>query len=71
VDAEIALEHKKLVAERCLATEAQLKALTLEEEKLLFEQLQLVLEWNSKTRRTHCQEGQSRPTQGKTRPDHP
>jgi hypothetical protein len=35
VDAEIALEHKKLVEERCLATEAQLKALTLEEEKAL------------------------------------
>ncbi|KAN0130022.1 hypothetical protein V8E53_012176 [Lactarius tabidus] len=35
VDAEIALEHKKLVAEHCLAMEAQLKALTLEEEKKL------------------------------------
>ncbi|KAN0138731.1 hypothetical protein V8E53_003719 [Lactarius tabidus] len=35
VDAEIALEHKKLVEERRLATEAQLKALTLEEEKNL------------------------------------
>jgi hypothetical protein len=35
VDAEIALEHKKLVAERRLAMEAQLKALTLEEEKTL------------------------------------
>ncbi|KAN0134793.1 hypothetical protein V8E53_007392 [Lactarius tabidus] len=35
VDAEIAAEHKKLVAERRLATEAQLQALTLEEEKAL------------------------------------
>jgi hypothetical protein len=35
VDTEIATEHKKLVAERCIATEAQLKALTLEEEKAL------------------------------------
>ncbi|KAN0134123.1 hypothetical protein V8E53_008060 [Lactarius tabidus] len=35
VDAEIALEHKKLIAERHLATEAQLKALTMEEEKAL------------------------------------
>ncbi|KAN0136108.1 hypothetical protein V8E53_005968 [Lactarius tabidus] len=35
VDAEIALEHKKLVEERRLATEAQLKALTLEEERAL------------------------------------
>ncbi|KAN0141436.1 hypothetical protein V8E53_000681 [Lactarius tabidus] len=35
VDAEIALEHKKLVEEHRLATEAQLKALTTEEEKTL------------------------------------
>jgi hypothetical protein len=35
VDAEIALEHKKLVQERHIATEAQLQALTLEEEKKL------------------------------------
>ncbi|KAN0133603.1 hypothetical protein V8E53_008591 [Lactarius tabidus] len=35
VDAEIALEHRKLVQERRIATEAQLQALTLEEEKKL------------------------------------
>ncbi|KAN0133614.1 hypothetical protein V8E53_008561 [Lactarius tabidus] len=35
VDAEIALEHKKLVEERRIAMEAQLQALTLEEEKKL------------------------------------
>ncbi|KAN0142041.1 hypothetical protein V8E53_000503 [Lactarius tabidus] len=35
VDAEIAMEHKKLVQEQCIATEAQLQALTLEEEKSL------------------------------------
>jgi hypothetical protein len=35
VDAEITLEHKKLVEERRLATEAQLQALTIEEEKTL------------------------------------
>ncbi|KAN0136743.1 hypothetical protein V8E53_005513 [Lactarius tabidus] len=35
VDAEIAAEHKKLVAERRLATEVQLQALTVEEERAL------------------------------------
>ncbi|KAN0135979.1 hypothetical protein V8E53_006140 [Lactarius tabidus] len=35
VDAEIAIKHKKLVAERRKATEAQLQALTIEEEKTL------------------------------------
>ncbi|KAN0133382.1 hypothetical protein V8E53_008822 [Lactarius tabidus] len=35
VDTEITLEHKKLIAEHCLATEAQLNVLTTEEEKAL------------------------------------